>query len=186
MNNAAAREGTLLLCVDMQPVFVRAVADGAAVLGRCRFAVAAAQGLGIAVAFTEQVPGKLGGTDPSLLALVRSPEIHAKSEFSALGPGSAVLAAAAARGVSHVLVCGVETPVCVFQTAMDALRAGLAATILSDCVGARRSADAAACLDLLSRSGARVMPSETLFYGLLEDAKHPFFREFTELVKKHG
>jgi len=186
MNADAAREGTLLLCLDMQPVFIRAVAGGAAVLGRCRFAVAAARGLGIAVAFTEQVPDKLGATDPSLLSIIPSPEVHAKSRFSALSPGSPVLAAAAARRTSHVAVCGVETPICVFQTATDALRSGLAVTVLSDCVGARRAGDAAACLEHLARSGARIVPSEAFFYGLLGDAKHPFFREFTELVKKHA
>lgn len=186
MNADAASEGTLLLCLDMQPAFIRAVSGGAAVLERCRFAVAAARGLGIAVAFTEQVPEKLGATDPSLLALVPSPEVHAKSRFSALYPGSPALAAAAARGTGHVVICGVETPICVFQTAADALRAGLSATVLSDCVGARRGADAAACLEHLARSGARVVPSEAFFYGLLGDAKHPFFREFTELVKTHG
>ena len=186
MNAAAAREGTLLLCVDMQPVFVRTVADGPKVLERCKFAVAAAQGLGIAVAFTEQVPQKLGGTAPALLALAASPEVHTKSQFSALAPGGPVAAAAAKRRVSHVVVCGVETPICVFQTGMDALRAGLSVTVLSDCVGARRGADAAVCLEHLALSGAQVIPSETFFYGLLGDAKHPFFREFTELVKKHA
>jgi nicotinamidase-related amidase len=119
------------------------------------------------VAFTEQVPQKLGPTDPELLALLEASEV-------------------ASRRVSHVALCGVETPICVYQTAVDAMRTGMRVTVLCDCVGARREADARACLEALARAGARILPSETLFYSLLGEAVHPFFRTFTELVKKYA
>ena len=179
--------GALLLCLDLQPVFLGAVAHGDAVLGRCRFAVAAACGLGIPVAFTEQVPQKLGTTDPSILALVTSPEVHAKDAFSALAPGSAAAAAlTTGRELGHLILCGVETPVCVYQTAVDALRAGLRVTVLTDAVGARRDADSRVCLDALARDGAHPLPAETVFYSLLGGATHPFFRAYTKLVKDHA
>jgi serine/threonine protein phosphatase 1 len=67
-------EGALLLCLDLQPVFLRAVAGGRrGAAPRCQFAVAAAAGLGMPVAFTEQVPGEAGGTEPALLALAGPP-----------------------------------------------------------------------------------------------------------------
>ena len=187
MNPPEPGRGALLLCLDMQPAFVRAVAHGDAVLGRCRFAVAAARLLGLPVAFTEQVPQKLGGTDPGLLALVERPAVFAKDTFSALAegcPARELLLPGA--GVEHLLLCGVETPVCVYQTAVDALRLGLAVTILSDGVGARREADAAMCLQALARAGAHVLPSESVFYSILGGAKHPSFRSYTELVKNHA
>jgi nicotinamidase-related amidase len=179
-------EKTLLLCIDMQPVFVRVVAESAAVLGRCQFAVAAASGLGLPVLFTEQVPHKLGSTDASLLALCGRPEVYAKEAFSAFGSGCAVARRAEELGVRHVLLCGIETSVCVFQTANDILRRDLRVTILSDAVSARRPADARACLDALARDGAQVLPSESVFYSILGSASHPFFRTYTELVKKHA
>ncbi len=180
-------EGALLLCLDLQPVFLRAVAHGAQVLGRCRFAVSSALGLGIPVAFTEQVPQKLGATDPSLLALVEAPEVHPKDAFSALAPGSpAHLLLTAGGRIEHLLLCGVETPVCVYQTAVDALQSSLSVTVLADCVGARREADARACLDALARAGAHILPAETVFYSILGGAAHPFFKAYTELVKKHA
>jgi nicotinamidase-related amidase len=180
-------EGALLLCLDLQPVFLRAVADGAGVRRRCEFAVAAARGLGIPVAFTEQAPGKLGGTEPALLALVESPEVHAKDTFSALAAGSPVRAAVTeGRHIEHLILCGVETPICVFQTAVDAVQAGLAVTVLTDCVGARREADSRACLGALARAGAHILPAETVFYSILGGSAHPYFRAYTELVKKYG
>jgi len=178
---------SLLLCLDMQPVFIRAVAGGAQLLKRCQFAVASAAGLGIPVSFTEQVPGRLGSTDPGLLALVARPEVHAKETFSALPPGERGPGAiAAGRGIKHLLVCGLETPVCVYQTATDALAAGFAVTVLADCVGARREADARTCLEALARAGARILPSEAVFYSIVGGAAHPFFRAYTELVKKYA
>jgi nicotinamidase-related amidase len=171
----------------MQPVFIGAVADGRVVLGRCQFAVAAACGLGIPVAFTEQVPAKLGSTDPSLLSLVEKPEVHPKDTFSAFSPAGPVREALArGRTLEHVLICGVETPICVYQSAADALQAGLSVTILSDCVGARRREDAATCTVALARAGAHVLPSETVFYSILGGTAHPYFKAYTQLVKKYA
>jgi nicotinamidase-related amidase len=179
-------DGALLLCVDLQPVFLRAVAEGERLRRRCEFAVAAAVGLHLPVAFTEQMPQKLGGTAPELMALAPpGAPVFSKHAFSALvddGFRSAIHDC----GVEHLLLCGLETSVCVYQTAADALAAGMHVTVLSDCVGARRAEDAAVCLATLARRGAHVLPSETVFYALLRDAKHPFFKAYTELVKSHG
>lgn len=176
-------DDTLLLCVDMQPIFIRAMADGAEVRRRCAFAVAAAVGIGIPVAFTEQVPEKLGGTDPELLALAPQSAIWGKKTFSALADEGIRDTLMRQRDVQHILLCGIETPVCVYQTAIAALADGLQVTVLSDAVGARRPADAATCLAALRHDGAHVLPAETVFYALLREVGHPFFRAYTQLVK---
>jgi nicotinamidase-related amidase len=186
MKAPAHAEGALLLCIDMQPVFVRAIADGARVQRRCEFAVAAAVGLGLPVAFTEQVPQKLGGTTPELLALAFGAPVFGKNTFSALADDGIRDSLLCDRGVDHLLLCGLETPVCVYQTAVAALAAKLQVTVLSDAVGARRGDDAAVCLETLARAGAHVLPAETVFYALLHDVKHPFFKAYTQLVKSHA
>jgi nicotinamidase-related amidase len=187
MSEPAAIDRAMLLCLDLQPVFLRAVADGPRVLRRCEFAVAAAVGLKMPVAFTEQVPAKLGGTEPSLRALAPAAAVHAKDTFSALARDSPTREAiTAGRPTEHLIICGLETPVCVFQTAVDGLQAGLAVTVLSDCVAARRPDDAATCLAALARAGIHVLPAETVFYSILRDTSHPFFRAYTALVKSHA
>jgi nicotinamidase-related amidase len=186
MTTPATLGGALLLCIDMQPVFVRAVADSARLLRRCEFAIAAAQGLELPVMFTEQVPQKLGHTAPELLALAPGTAAFGKNTFSALADHDIRDALVRERGVEHLLICGIETSVCVYQTAVEALASGLRVTILYDAVGARRADDARVCLDTLARAGAHVLPSETVFYALLHDVKHPFFKAYTELVKAHG
>jgi nicotinamidase-related amidase len=179
-------EDTLLMCVDMQPKFVAAVHDGIAVRRRCEFAVAAAMGIGIPVAFTEQVPQKLGATAPELTDLAPRAPVWSKNTFSAYADESIRDALTRQRDVQHILLCGIETSVCVYQTAIAALADNLQVTVLSDAVGARRPDDARVCLEAMARLGAHVLPSETVFYALLHDVGHPFFRAYTQLVKAHG
>ncbi len=186
MKATGSPDGTLLLCIDMQPVFVRAVAEGARVQRRCEFAIAAAGGLGLPVAFTEQVPQKLGGTAPELLSLAPVASVFGKNTFSALADDGIRDALIRDRQVEHLLLCGIETPVCVYQTALGALAADLEVTLFSDCVGARRTDDAQVCLGALARAGVHVLPSESVFYALLHDVKHPFFKAYTQLVKSHA
>jgi nicotinamidase-related amidase len=179
-------DDTLLLCVDMQPVFIGAIHEGVRVRRRCEFAIAAAVGMGMPVAFTEQVPQKLGGTAPELLELAPQAPVWSKSTFSALADEIIRDHVLRQREVQHILLCGIETPVCVYQTAIAALAEGVHVTVLSDAVGARRPDDARVCLDALTRSEAHVLPSESVFYSLLRDVGHPFFREYTRLVKRHS
>lgn len=186
MNSLPPPAGTLLLCIDVQPVFVSAIADGARVQRRCEFAVAAAAGLGLPVAFTEQVPQKIGGTAPALLGLAPGAPVFAKNTFSALADDTLRAALLDERKVEHLLLCGLETPICIYQTAIAALAEGLHVTLLSDALGARRADDSAACLAALRHAGAHVLPGETVFYALLRDVQHPFFKAYTQLVKSHA
>ena len=174
----------LLLCLDLQPAFLAAIPDSQRVHWRCSFALEAARGFGLPVLFTEQVPAKLGGTAGDLLALCAQPEGMGKDAFSAFG-NEKIAARLRASGAKHLFICGIETPVCVYQTARDALQAGYQVTLLADCVGARRAGDATAVLAHLAQAGCAILPAETVFYALLQNARHPFFRDYTSLVKKY-
>jgi nicotinamidase-related amidase len=117
--------------------------------------------------------------------LLPKPEAHGKDTFSAFGDEH-ITRRMQEIGAEHLLICGIETPVCIYQTALAALRSEYQVTILTDCVGARRGDDAATALAALSKSGCNLLPAETVFYALLNDARHPFFRAYTTLVKKYG
>ena len=176
--------GLALLVVDVQPTFLKVMPEPERFLRRCHLAVSAAALLGVPVFFTEQVPAKLGPTHPDLL-LAAGPDrvVFGKTAFYAIGaPG--LVEGLRQAGVAHVLVCGLEGPVCVYQTALDLLRAEFGVTLLSDAVTARRSDDLQVVLAALRAAGAQVLPVETVCYALLADATHPRFRAFTDLVKQ--
>ena len=83
-----------------------------------------------------------------------------------------------------MLLAGIETSICIYQTALQALSANIGVTLLSDCISERRIEDRAPVLEQLLSMDAHVLPSETIFYSLLGSAEHPQFREFNKLVKE--
>lgn len=178
-------QATLLL-VDVQEVFLGVISGSQRLLSRCRFAAQAADLLGIPVFLTEQLPEKLGGIHPDLTCSSTDFFRFPKSSFSALG--SADLRTALSRSETrHLLLGGLETPICIYQTAVQALREEFEVTLLTDCIGARRTDDSTAVLNYLGRQkNCHLLPSETVFYSLLGSAAHAQFRHFTALVKKYS
>lgn len=185
-SSPAPAPGPVFLCIDLQEAFLKAIPGAERLVRRTSFAVEAAVGFGLPVVFTEQVPQKLGPTIPALAALAPGAPACGKSSFSALADHGIRDLLLERCGADHLLIAGLETPVCVYQTAVDALRSQIAVTVLSDCLGARRDDDARAALAALERAGVNVLPAETVFYSMLGDTAHPFFRNFTALVKKYG
>ena len=175
-----------LLLIDVQAPFLGAIPDGDSVLARCRLAAATARLLGLPILATEQVPAKLGPTEPSLLAAAgEGCPVFATTAFSALGaPG--LLEALRDRGVDHLLLAGVEGPICVHQTAVQALAEDFGVTLLGDAIGARRPADQAMAFEALRRAGAHLLPVETVLYSLMGGADHPRFKEIAGMVKAAG
>jgi len=181
--SAAQPKSCFLLAVDIQTGFLPLLPDSGALIRRCSFALEAAQLLGFGVGITEQVPEKLGPTVPELRALAPKAPLWTKSAFSAWGVPE-LPKHLSESGITSLLLAGLETPICIYQTARDALAAGIDVTVLADCVQARRPADAQAALAELARLGARVLALEAVCYDWLQDARHPQFRSFTQLVKR--
>ncbi len=183
----SAAPGAALLAVDLQSTLLGALpaATARAVQSRVSLALAACASLRIPVLFSEQVPGKLGPTAPALRKLAPAAPVFGKNTFSAVAD-THLLGALRDRRVEHILLAGLETPVCIYQTALDALAERFQVTVLSDAVAARRAEDHAACLAALRHVGVHVLPVETVFYALLHDAAHPHFKTFTNLVKTHA
>ncbi len=177
---------TAFLLVDVQTVFARVLPQYEELVRRCQFALESAALLKLPVYITEQVPEKLGATQPELTAAAPEAKLFTKTAFSAIR-AEGLLEEFQGRNVRHLLVGGLETPVCVYQTVMDALREGFQVTMLTDCIGCRREEDGKAIVDYLGRQNScHPLPSESVFYRLLGDAKAPDFRAYTGLVKKFG
>jgi nicotinamidase-related amidase len=135
--------------------------------------------MGLPVVFTEQYPQGLGPTHPPLRALAPEAPLFAKMTFSALGePG-----VGAALDRPHVVLCGVETHICVATTGLALREAGKDVTVVSDACLSRREADRAHGLALLRHAGARVAPHETICFGLVERAGTPLFKELSRRVR---
>jgi isochorismate hydrolase len=182
MSNPSKHLG--LLIIDFQDVFLKAIPDRERLLKRSTFALKAADLLGVSVAVTEQVPEKLGSTTEVLSSSwdINTP-VFDKNAFSAF-EAEGLHRWIESNQIDHLLLAGIETSICIYQTALQALGAGIGVTLLSDCISERRLEDRAPVLEQLLSMDAHILPSETIFYSLLGSAEHPQFREFNELVKE--
>ena len=182
MSNPSEHLGLLL--IDFQDVFPQEIPDRERLLKRSTFALKAAELLGVSVAVTEQIPEKLGATTEVLRSYwdVNTP-VFDKSAFSAF-EAEGLNRWIESNQIDHLLLAGIETSICVYQSALQALGADIGVTLLSDCISERRLEDRAPVLEQLLSMDAHILPSETIFYSLLGSAEHPQFREFNELVKE--
>jgi isochorismate hydrolase len=139
--------------------------------------------LQIPFCFTEQVPQKLGTTIAELTKDTTQVPVFEKNTFSAFGSPE-FSDWVKSNKISHLLILGIETTICVYQTCVDALREGLNVTVLSDCVGARRADDAYIALNQLRSFDCCIIPLETIAYSYLNNSDHPSFKDIAKLVKE--
>jgi len=141
--------------------------------------------LGISCVITEQVPHKLGQSCEPVRQLAQSFPLIAKDTFSAFGSQEFAEIVRKAN-ISHLVISGVETAICVYLTALDALSKKIKVTVLSDCVSGRRRIDSEVALADLSRLGVSVLPMETFVYSLLESARNDQFKAVSALIKNRS
>ena len=148
----------------------------------CRRLLRTFQVLNLPVCVTEQYPKGLGRTVPELLDLLDPGTILEKTSFSSCGC-SGLRELLEAVGTSTVLLCGIETHVCVNQSAHDLLGAGYGVHLAVDAVGSRRILDREIALQKMSSSGVVLTTSEMAAFELLRDSKHLRFKEIQALFK---
>ena len=136
----------------------------------------------IRTVITEQVPSKLGETATQISCLCPDSPRFSKKTFSAFGESS-FASWVEQEKIEHLIITGIETPICVYLSAVDAIKQGLEVTVLTDCIGARRHRDAQQCLGQLESLGCHLLPLETLLYSLLSSSDHAVFRSISELVR---
>lgn len=171
---------SVLLVVDVQPKFMKGMFEADRVLRRTLFICECASILGCPIIATEQYPERMGATEPAIGALLSVPA-SSKMQFSSTGC-SAVQGALSKERKTVVLV-GIETHICVYQTAHDLLEAGHEVIVGIDAVSARTKDRHEIGLGRLSQAGAVIAHTEAIVYEWMRSADHPQFREILKLVK---
>jgi nicotinamidase-related amidase len=173
---------TALLVVDMQEKLLSVIEGSARIVWNCRRLIDGAGILGVRTAVTEQNPEKLGATAKALAERI-AVSAHAKMAFSCGACGELFLLWRD-EGVHRVLLCGIETHVCVQQTALDLLAAGFQVYIAADAVTSRGKIDYEIALRRMESSGATITTTEAALFEWCERAGTDEFRQVSALAKE--
>ncbi|MDP4299384.1 isochorismatase family protein [Leptothrix discophora] len=178
-------EASALVLVDYQQRLMPAIHDAASVLAHAVRLADIARVMGVPVIGTEQNPHSLGPNEPAIRE--RCGATLAKMHFDACADGL-VEALRALRGRSgqplrEVVIAGCEAHVCLMQTALGLLRAGLRVWVVEPACGSRRADDRALGLRRLERAGATCIGVEMVAFEWLRSCEHERFKALLPLLK---
>lgn len=179
------RSNTALIVVDVQEKLMPVIDDAAATVENIVRLIRGCQILGIPVLLTEQYVKGLGGTVSPVRQALEESGSYAPVEkmcFSAQRcvPFERQLADSGRR---QVLVCGVETHVCVYQTVSDLLAGGFEVSIVADAVSSRTERNREIALQRMVLEGTRLSSTEMALFELLGVSGTEEFKAVSRLVK---
>lgn len=178
-------EKTMLLLIDVQEKLFPAIANGEALRENLHRLAEAMNHLSIPMLLTEQYPKGLGGTLPTLKAIATSTTSHRtfeKTSFSCCGE-KGFLELLDSMNRSQIVLCGIETHVCVLSTTMELLERGFDVAVAADATGSRNPEHHQLALAAMRQCGALVVPVETVVYQLVGKAGTDLFKRILPLFR---
>ena len=176
------REKTVFVLIDFQGKLASLVVESEQLLNRLQILIQGMRLLDVPVLWMEQLPEKLGSTVEELSEVLIGLEPIPKSAFSCAG-SSQFMDELKELNPKSVILAGIETHVCVYQTAMDLLGEGFEVHIVVDAVSSRTSLNRQIGIDRMVAEGARMTSVEMLLFELQKAARGEAFKELIRLVK---
>lgn len=174
-------EESLLLVIDFQEKLMPAIDKRERIIHNTGLLLKLADKLSIPVIVTEQYPQGLGPTVPEIKEHLNDYQLVEKTTFSAMIP--VFEEKLTALGRKQIIVTGVETHVCVFQTVRDLVAAGYEVYLVEDAVGSRFKVNYKSGREMMRDLGAIITNTETVIFDILKIAGTPEFREMSKLLK---
>lgn len=177
-----SKENTALIIVDVQEKLLPYVADKEEVTENLRMLIKFAYIMGIPVVLTEHYPKGLGRTVPQIKEVLKQYEPIEKVIFSCFG-SSAFKSRLRELGVKRLMLSGIESHICIEQTALDALDAGYEVHVIADAISSRTPRNLEIGIEKTRQFGAVISSTEMAMYEIMERADTKEFKEVLKLVK---
>jgi nicotinamidase-related amidase len=175
-------DNTALILIDIQGKLATLMHQREQLYANLEILVRGAQALELPILWLEQYPRGLGPTIPEIAQLLPDQSPLAKTCFSACGLTEFRDQLQQLRR-RQLLVAGIETHICVYQSARDLLGAGYHVEVVADAVSSRTAENREIGLDRMARSGADLTSVEMCLFELLGQAGGAAFRTIAGLVK---
>lgn len=175
------RKNSILVIIDVQQRYLPHLEESEIMLKNIGILMQASKKLSIPTIITEQYPQGLGHTDTELSRLNPIKPVE-KISFSSCGEDN-FNSEIKKTNRSHVILTGIETHVCVLQTALDLIKNGYCVHLVEDAVRSRQELKRKIGTELMRQAGVVITCTETIIFQWLEKSGTSEFKEIQKLVK---
>ena len=175
-------EQSLLLVIDVQGKLFELTHHRAQLSHTIPKLIQAAQILEVPIIHTEQAPEKIGKTVEPIASLLSDHKPVLKRSFSCCrNPEFTEILSLHNR--HQIVVIGIETHVCVYQTVSDLVEKGFDVQVVTDAVSSRHEHCVEMGLERMKEAGAKMTCAEMIICEWMKSADHPKFRDVMKLIK---
>jgi len=174
----------VLAVIDIQEKLLPAIVNREELVRNSRVLIRLAEVLNIPVLLTTQYVRGLGPTVAEIAELLPDVSPIDKMEFGCFGREEFRTAMRELPGCrTTVLLCGIESHICVMQTALGALDNGYAVHVASDAIGSRSERNCRLGIDRMESAGCVISSTEMMMYELLRRSGTAEFKEMLQYIK---
>lgn len=174
---------TALVVIDVQGKLAQLMSQKETLFENLQKIIKGARVLELPIIWNEQLPEKLGPTVPEIAQLLaNTTQPIAKSSFSCCA-NPPFMAGLKATQRKQVLLTGIESHVCVYQTCLDLLNLGYEVQVVTDAISSRTAENRQIGLERMKEAGATLTSTEMALFELLRVAEGAQFKEITKIVK---
>ena len=177
-----SKEDCLGVTIDIQEKLFPLMYDNESLLYHTEILIQGLTALGVEQVLTEQYPQGLGETVYGIGELLEESELIEKTSFSCCEERS-FEELVVASGKKYIIISGIETHVCVLQTALDLLELGKIPVIVEDCTSSRKLNNKKVALRRLEKEGAIITTYESILLELCRNSKAEEFKAISKLIK---
>ena len=163
-------ENTVLVLVDIQGKLATLMYEREAFFKNVARMIKGSKELGIPIIWNEQLPEKLGRTVPEISALLTDLAPYEKNTFSCCG-NKEFLERLESLGRKQILLAGMETHVCVYQSVLDFIPLGYEVHLVADAVSSRSLENKQIGIQAIRDLGAKITSVEMAFFEMLRVAE---------------
>ncbi|MGH9564605.1 MAG: hydrolase [Candidatus Angelobacter sp.] len=176
-------EECLLAVIDVQEKLLPPIWENERLVRNSQLLIRLANIMEIPVTVTTQYAKGLGKTVPQITSLLPQATVIDKLEFGCFGNSDFCSALGRFSGRNTLLVCGMETHICVLQTVLGALGQGLRVHVAADATGSRSELNWKLGLERMHSAGATISSTEMMIYELMGQSGTPVFKEMLQWIK---
>jgi len=177
--NNITKENTSLIIIDIQEKFLPVIQDIDFVVDNSIKLIKSFQKMNIPIIITEQYSKGLGKTLDKITKELKSYKPIEKLHFNCFDEKNFKIS----KKIKNLIICGIESHVCVTQTVLAALKKGFNVYLVKDAISSRKKSDKKVAIERLKQEGALITSTEMIIFQLLNKAGTKKFKEIVKIIK---